>query len=145
MKLEASAILLSAFSAILLGPVSALLSRAQWVQRAPRSGVLLWQGVGLGAVFSGIGAGLALAVSRYRAGFFGGTKALLAGLFSNHPLQGLGLYDALGLTLATDLAIVLCAVFGVITVRTVRRRERSSWPTSGPWRTASLACVRGSC
>ena len=63
--------------------------------------------------------GCALAGSRYRAGFVGGTRQLIEGLFSAHPLQGLGLYDALGLTLAADLVIVLCAVLGVVTMRTV--------------------------
>jgi hypothetical protein len=84
----------------------------------------LWQCIGLGAILSGIGAGLAIAVGRYRSGFAGGTKLLVAHVVSGHPLQGLGLSDALGLTLASDLAIVLCVVFGITTVRTVRLRAR---------------------
>ena len=86
--------------------------------------VLLWQCTGLAAILSGIGAGLALAVSRYQSGFVGGTRQLVDGIFSGHPLQGLGLYDALGLTLAADLLIVLCVVFGVVTMRTARQRAR---------------------
>ncbi len=124
MNLVEAAAVLVAFSVLLLGPVSASLSRTQWMQHAPRAGVLLWQCVGLGAILSGIGAGWTLAVSRYGTGFAGGTKELIEGMFSSHPLQGLGLYDALGLTLAADLAIVLCAVFTVITMRTVRLRAR---------------------
>jgi Zn-dependent protease with chaperone function len=119
-----TAALLAGFSLILVGPASSRLARAEWVQRAPRAGVLLWQCVGLGAILSGIGAGMAVAVSRYRAGFTTGTVALVRSIFGGHPLQGLGLYDALGLTLAADLAIVLGVVFVVTTVRAVRRRAR---------------------
>ena len=63
--------------------------------------------LGLGAMVSGIGAGLALAVGHYRAGLFGGTVEMVRGVFGGRPLGGLGLYDALGLTLAADLGIVL--------------------------------------
>lgn len=124
MRLGVGAVLLATLSVLLVGPASTWLSRARWLQQCPRSGVLLWQGVGLGAILSGIGAGLALAVSRYHAGFAGGTVALLGSIFGGHPLQGLGLYDALGLTLAADLAIVLCVCFGALTLRTIRSRAR---------------------
>lgn len=124
MSLLVTSALLAALSVTLLGPASAWLSRETWLWRAPRAGVLLWQCVGLGALLSGLGAGLALAVLRYRSGFVGGARALLNGVFGGHLLQGLGLYNALGLTLAADLAIVLCVVFAATTVRTVRRRAR---------------------
>jgi Zn-dependent protease with chaperone function len=124
MMLAVSAALLAGFAVTLLGPVSSWLARAEWVERAPRAAVFLWQCTGLAAVLSGIGAGLALAVSRYQSGFVGGTRELVDSIFSGHPLQGLGLYDALGLTLAADLMIVLCVVFGVVTMRTVRQRAR---------------------
>ena len=45
------------------------LADAAWVTRAPRSAVALWQAIGLSAIASGIGAGLAVAVYRYHAGF----------------------------------------------------------------------------
>ena len=122
--LLAAGALLACFSVALLGPLSSWLARTDWVERAPRAAVLLWQCLGLGALFSGIGAGLALAASRYRSGFVSGTRQLIEGLFSSHPLQGLGLYNALGLTLAADLLIVLCVVLGVVTTRTVRSRAR---------------------
>jgi Zn-dependent protease with chaperone function len=123
-NLVVAAGLLAFFSILLLGPLSASLARAQWIERAPRAAVLLWQCMGLSAIVSGIGAGLAVAVSRYRMGLAGGTAQLAKGIVSSHPLQGLGLYDALGLTLATDLGIVLCVVFVVAMVRTVRLRAR---------------------
>jgi hypothetical protein len=124
LNLVVTAVLLAGLSISLLGPVSSALSRASWVERAPRAAVFLWQGIGLGAIFSGIGAGLALAVSRYRSGLGGGTRQLIDGIFNGHALHGLGLYSALGLTLAADLLIVLCAVLGVVMMRTVRMRAR---------------------
>lgn len=124
MSLLLAAAILAALSSALVGPVSVWLSESQWVTRAPRAAILLWQCVGLSAIVAGIGAGLSIAVYRYRLGFGGGVRELLDGLFGGRPLQGLGLYDALGLTLAADLAIVLGVVFGFLMVRTLRLRAR---------------------
>lgn len=124
MKLVVVAFLLAGLSVGLLGPMSSALSRATWVERAPRAAVFLWQSIGLGAILSGIGAGLALAVGRYQSGLAGGTRQLIDGMFSGHALRGLGLYDALGLTLVADLLIVLCVVVSVVMVRTARMRAR---------------------
>jgi len=123
-KLVVTAALLAGVSVVLLGPAASRLAGARCLERAPRAAVFLWQCVGLSALISGIAAGCALASSHYRSGLVGGTRQLIEGLFSAHPLQGLGVYDALGLTLAADLFIVLCAVLGVVTMRTVRLRAR---------------------
>jgi Zn-dependent protease with chaperone function len=124
MNLLLAAALLALLAVGLLGPVSTRLARARWVSQAPRSAVLCWQSIGFSAVFAGLGAGLSVAVDRYRLGFSGGVRALIDSLFSGHPLQGLGIYDALALTLAADLAIVLGFVLGSFMVRTVRSRAR---------------------
>ena len=124
MSLLIAAALLGALSLVLVGPVSARLAEASWVARAPRSAVVLWQSIGLSAIASGIGAGLSVAVYRYHAGFIRGVRELVIGMVGGHPLQGLGLPDALGLTLAADLMIVLFVLFGSFTVRTIRSRAR---------------------
>ncbi|MFZ0251455.1 MAG: M56 family metallopeptidase [Acidimicrobiales bacterium] len=124
MSLLVAAGLLAVLAVALLGPFSKWLSRASWVYRAPRAAVFCWQCLGLSAIAAGIGAGLSVAVARYQVGFASGVRELVASLFSGHPLQGLGLYDALALTLAADLGIVLVFIFGSLMIRTVRSRAR---------------------
>ena len=124
MSLLFSAAVLMALAFALLGPVSTRLARASWVTRAPRSAVVLWQSIGLSATASGIGAGLAVAVYRYHAGFASGVRELVVSLVGGRPVEGLGLPDALGLTLAADLLIVLIFVFGSVIARTIRSRAR---------------------
>jgi Zn-dependent protease with chaperone function len=124
MSLLIAAALLAGLSVVLLGPLSKWLSQASWVSQAPRAAVFCWQCIGLGAIAAGFGAGLSVAVARYRLGFAGGVRELVGSLFSGHPLQDLGLYDALALTLAADLGIVLVVIFGSLMVRTVRSRAR---------------------
>jgi Zn-dependent protease with chaperone function len=124
MSLAVTAAALAAFSCVLLGPASTWLSRSEWLYRTPRCGVLLWQCVGVAAAVSGICAGLAVAVTRYHSGFAAGTRELFEEIFSGRPLQGLGLYDALGLTLAADLGIVLVVLFTMVTTGTIRQRAR---------------------
>jgi beta-lactamase regulating signal transducer with metallopeptidase domain len=124
MSLLVVAGLLVVVSVALVGPFSTWLSQAGWVARAPRAAVLCWQCIGLSAIAAGIGAGLSVAVARNQRGFVGGAGELVDSLFSGHPLDGLGIYDALGLTLAADLGIVLLFVSGSLVVRTVRSRAR---------------------
>ena len=68
MSLLVAAGLLAALSVALLGPFSKWLSQAAWVSQAPRAAVLCWQCIGLSAIAAGIGAGLSVAVARYRVG-----------------------------------------------------------------------------
>jgi Zn-dependent protease with chaperone function len=124
MNPAAAAVVLAAVSAACLGPVSVALERARWTPRAPRAAVALWQCLGVGGALGAAGAGLAVAVIRFHAGFFGGTTDLLHGLANGRPLAGLGLTEALGLTLAVDICIVAVAVLAVTMGRTVRARAR---------------------
>jgi Zn-dependent protease with chaperone function len=124
MNLGLMVVLLGLAAFALVGPVSVFLARASWVSLAPRSAVLLWQAIGVGALLAGIGAGLCIAIGRYHAGFVGGNLHLIKGAFGGDPLKGLGLPDALGLTLAADLGIVLVSLIGTVMIRTVRARIR---------------------
>ena len=126
MSLYVAAACLALTAAVLLGPVSVVLAKARWVDRAPRAGVLLWQAIGGSALLAGIGGGLCVALERYHAGFVGGLEEMVRGMFDGRPLAGLGVPDALGLTLAADLAFLFCCMLGAVTLRTVmsRRQQR---------------------
>jgi hypothetical protein len=115
---------LALFAALLLGPVSAVMAHAQWVDRAPRAGVAVWQAIGASALLAGMGSGLGVAVERYHSGILGGIGQLGDGIVSGRPLAGIGLPDALGLTLAADLAFIFCCMLGAVTMRTVMTRRR---------------------
>jgi|HubBroStandDraft_1064217.scaffolds.fasta_scaffold33312_3 Zn-dependent protease with chaperone function len=118
------AIVLALLAAVLLGPAGALLDRLQWIERVPKTGVLLWQALGLAGALSAIGAGLAVGVVRYHAGFFPGVSELAHDILRGRILTGLGVPEAVGLTLAVDAAIVLVSVMTVTTIRVVRTRAR---------------------
>ena len=124
MRLVIAAIVLAATSAVLLGPAGPWLERAHWPRRAPRSAVVLWQAMGVGGGLAAIGAGLAVAVIHYRVGFTAGVGHLVHGLTDGRPLAGLGLPDALGLTLAADVALMMAVILFISTARTIRARAR---------------------
>jgi Zn-dependent protease with chaperone function len=120
--IEAAGLLFLA--AALLGPSSLVLARARWVDQAPRAAVALWQAMGVTSLLAGIGGGLCVAVERYQRGFVGGVSQLGRGLVGGRPLTGLGLPDALGLTLAADLFVVLGFLLASVTLRIVTARAR---------------------
>jgi beta-lactamase regulating signal transducer with metallopeptidase domain len=124
MNLYLDAGILSALVVLLVCPFTTWLARASWVSRSPRAAVALWHCVGISATLATIGAGLCVATVRFHAGFMGGVSELGEGILGGHPLQGLGLPDALGLTLAADVGVVLVSVVGVVVLRTVLARAR---------------------
>ncbi len=124
MTLYVTAAILATLAAALLGPVSTVLAQARWVTRAPRAAVALWQALGVSALLSGIGAGTCVAVERFHHGLVGGVIQLVDSMTQGHPLAGLGLPDALGLTLAADLAVVLVCLLTYVTARTAASRAR---------------------
>ncbi len=124
MSAPTAAVVLALVSAALFGPGSTLLARARWTSRAPRAAVCLWQCVGVAGAVSAVGAGLAVAVIRDHDGLVGGLARMAHAVAHGSPLAGLGLPDALGLTLAADIVVVLAAVVAASLVRTARARAR---------------------
>ena len=133
---------LAACCVVLFGPLPVLLSRARWPTRAPRSAVLVWQAMGLAGSLATIGAGLAVAVSPLRSSVPTGTLRMIERAMDGHPLAGLGLYEALGLTIATDVALVLSAGLATTLVRTFSRPIASP-PNPRPGRASTVTGCRG--
>ncbi len=124
MNLLVVAGLLGLLVVVLVGPLSIWLSEVNWVSRSPRAAVVLWQSIGISAIAAGVGAGLCVTVDRYHVGFISGVRELIVGTFGGDPLAGIGLPNALGLTLAADLFVVLIAVLGSVMFRIVSARSR---------------------
>lgn len=118
------AVCLALLSALLYGPAGVVLERAAWPSRAPRSAIVLWQAIGLAGGLAAVGAGLAITVAPLHRNLFSGIAYLLAQAASGHPLQGLGLNGALGLTLAADVGVVLAGGMVLTSWRTIRARAR---------------------
>ena len=115
---------LAALSLVMFGPAGPLLARAQWTQRAPRAAVALWQAIGISGALAAIGFGLAVTVLPAHAGLRGGITRLGRQVMAGHPLQGLGISGALGLTLASDVCIVLIIGLATTGLRTTIDRAR---------------------
>jgi len=115
---------LAALVVVLFGPAGPMLARATWVRRAPRAAVALWQAIGVAGALAAIGFGLSVAVLPARAGLAGGLTRMLAQGAAGHPLRGLGIAGALGLTLAVDVCTVLLIGLTVTAVRTTVDRSR---------------------
>ncbi len=115
---------LALLSVLLYGPAGVVLERASWPSRAPRSAIALWQAIGLAGGLAAVGAGLAVAVAPLHLGLYSGIVHLVSQAASGHPLQGLGLNGALGLTLAADVGVVLAGGMVLTSWKIIRARAR---------------------
>jgi Zn-dependent protease with chaperone function len=116
------AIGLLVLAVLLVGPVPAVLARAEWPVRAPRAGLVLWQAVGLAGGLSAVGAGVVYGLAP-----LGSTlPAALAG--AGHKLASrslaLPMPRWLALTAAGALALRLLVSLVGGAVRTSRARRR---------------------
>src|SRR3981189_1757588 len=125
------ALSLAVLSALFFGPFGILLDRAAWPSRAPRAAIALWQAIGLAGGLAAVGAGLAVTGAPLHGDLFSGVVHLIDQAASGHPLQGLGLNGALGLTLATDVGVVLAGGLVLTSWRHVRPRAPFSSTTPG--------------
>ncbi|OBF19514.1 M56 family metallopeptidase [Mycobacterium sp. ACS4331] len=100
-----SALAFALLAVVLVGPVPAVLARAQWPLRAPRAALVLWQAVAVAAVLSTFSAGIAIA-----------SRLLVPGP-DGHPTRSvIGAIDQLGWALWT-LYVVAFAVTILVGVR----------------------------
>ncbi|MFC6880006.1 MULTISPECIES: M56 family metallopeptidase [Actinomadura] len=95
------------------------LSRARWTWRTPRTGIALWQALGLGWGIATIGTLLGLALLPYQKGIAGGLPGLLA-----DQAGRLGAAHMAALLAAVSLTAVLLAMLMYAVLRVVRARHR---------------------
>jgi Zn-dependent protease with chaperone function len=115
---------LAALCVVMFGPAGPLLARARWTHRAPRAAVALWQSIGICGALAAIGFGLSVTVLPAHAGLRGGVERLVRQAMAGRPLQGLGISGSLGLTLASDVCMVLVIGLVATGVRTTVDRAR---------------------
>ncbi|MFD0691478.1 M56 family metallopeptidase [Actinomadura fibrosa] len=96
-----------------------LLSRARWTWRTPRTGIALWQALGLCWGVATIGTLLGVALEPYRKGVLGG----LPGLYADQAAR-LDAVHLAALMAAVSLTGVLLAMLMYAVLRVVRARAR---------------------
>jgi bla regulator protein blaR1 len=131
---------------LLVGPVPALLARAQWPLRAPRAAMVLWQAIAVAAVLSAFSAGIAIASRLFVPGPDGRPTATLAGDIGRlgWPLWALDVaVFTLTLLIGTRLAIAVIRV--AIATRRRRAHHRMLVDLLGvaPDEAAARSCARG--
>ncbi|MBW8485362.1 M56 family metallopeptidase [Actinomadura parmotrematis] len=112
------AALLALISLATVGGAHAL-SKARWTWRSPRTGIALWQALGLGWGVSTIGALLGLALLPYQRGIVHGLPGLVA-----DQAARLDTVHLTALLAAASLAAVLVAMLMWAVFRVVRARRR---------------------
>ena len=121
-----SALAFTLLALALVGPIPALLARAEWPMRAPRAAVVLWQAVALAAVLSAFSAGLALAARLLVPGPDGRPTAAVAGRIAalGWP-QWLGSVLVLALTLLVGARLTVAVIRVAIGTRRRRAQHRN--------------------
>lgn len=104
-----------------------LLSRARWTWRTPRTGIVLWQALGLAWGIATIGTLLGIAVHPYERGVAGGMLLLTGDVLAGRPLTLLGTPLIVVLVCGLALALVLLSMltYAVFSVVRARRRHRA--------------------
>ncbi len=115
---------LAIIAVMMFGPIGPVLARADWPRRAPRAAVVLWQALGISGALAAIGFGLSITVAPMHSGMLAGTARLTRQALAGRPLQNLGISGALGLTLATDVCIVLLVGLATTGLCTTYARSR---------------------
>ncbi|HLU57495.1 MAG TPA: M56 family metallopeptidase [Pseudonocardia sp.] len=121
--MEVAALLLLALGVLLAEPVSRSLARAQWPARDPVGALLVWQAIGLAGGLALLGSGVVYGLAP-----LGPTLPAAVGnavdVLSAGELPELGVSHVLALVAAFVLALRLVGVLILVTVRTLRARQR---------------------
>ncbi len=117
-----SALAFTVVALLLSGPVPAMLARATWPLRAPRSAIVLWQSIALAAVLSAFSAGIAIASRLFIPGEDGRPTATL---IAEADVLGWPLWASYVVALALTLLIGARLVVSVLNVAIATRRRRA--------------------
>ena len=116
-----SALAFTLLALTLVGPVPAVLARAEWPLRAPRAAIVLWQAIALAAVLSAFSAGIAIASRLFVPGPDGRPTATITS-----EIDALGwplwLLYVVVFTLTLLIGARLCVAVVQVAVATRRRR-----------------------
>lgn len=117
-----SALAFTLLALALVGPIPALLARAEWPMRAPRAAVVLWQSIAAAAVLSAFSAGLAIGSRLLMPGPDGRPISAVA---SDIGTIGWPLWLAYVVIFALTLLIGARLVAAVLQVAIATRRRRA--------------------
>ncbi len=119
-----STALFAALSIVCLVVAPRPLASANWATRSPRAGLLAWYALGAAGLLSLLGTGLSMAFVHHDTSLRTAMRAFLSGVCHHHLLASLGVREAVGLTLATDVALVVLGGLVTTSASTVLRRRR---------------------
>ncbi len=120
-----SALAFAILALLLVGPIPALLARAQWPLRAPRAAVVLWQAVAIAAVLSAFSAGIAIASRLFMPGPDGRPTATILGDIGRLGWPLWALYMAVfALTLLVGVRLTVAVLQVAIATRRRRAHHR---------------------
>ncbi len=117
-----SALAFALLAVLLVGPVPAVLARAQWPLRAPRAALVLWQAIAVAAVLSTFSAGIAIASRLLVPGPDGRPTTTVVGEIERLGWQLWLLYVA---AFAVTVMVGVRLVVSIIGVAVATRRRRS--------------------
>lgn len=117
-----SALAFTILAVMLAGPIPALLARARWPLRAPRSVVVLWQAIAAAAVLSTFSAGIAIASRLFMPGRDGRPTATILG---DVDRLGWPLWTLYMVVFALTLLVGLRLAVAVLQVAIATRRRRA--------------------
>jgi Zn-dependent protease with chaperone function len=139
-----SALAFTVLALVLVGPVPALLARADWPLRAPRAAVVLWQAIAIAAVLSAFSAGVATASRLLMPGPDGRPTSTILGSLERLGWPLWTFYTAVSaLTLLVGLRLTVTVLRVAIGTRQRRARHRMLVDLVGVSDTAPAARTSG--
>jgi Zn-dependent protease with chaperone function len=136
-----TSLVLALLAIALLGPVPAILERAEWPSREPRAALVLWQAVGLTGGIAVLGSAMAMALAPLGDTLWEAGGVWLRAVLAGDLAGGMGVGHIVLLLLAMAITVRLAGVLPITVWRTLQARRRHRdlvdlvsrpWPTARP-------------